>query len=90
MNTDLEAMTRREKELHAINKKMSGLQSDKLVRVLVNCDYCKTPLLSKMFKLKFANFERFFCCKECKSAYNKRNAGRIEAIVKKYRRSVSR
>ncbi len=69
---------------------MSGLRSDELVKLLVNCDYCKTPLFSKMFMLKFANFERFFCCKECKSAYKRKNAGRMEAIVKKYQKSNRR
>ena len=74
------------------NKKMimTKLRSDKLVKVELNCNYCKTPLFAKMHTLKFAIFERFFCCKECKIAYKKRNAGRIEAITKRYQKSNPR
>ena len=90
IDANLDIMSRHGKQARVINKMMSGLRSDELVKLLVHCDYCKTPLFSKMFMLKFANFERYFCCKECKSAYKKRNAGRIEAIVKKYQKSKRR
>lgn len=76
------------------NKMMSDIRTDKQVKVKLNCEYCKNPLFAKMLTLKFANLARFFCCQECKSAYKKRYAGRIEAIIKRYeksnRRTVSR
>ncbi len=50
--------------------------------VNLNCDYCKTPLADKMYMFKFANFERFFCCNECKITYKKKYSGRIKAISK--------
>jgi DNA-binding Lrp family transcriptional regulator len=62
----------------------SDIRIDRRLSAKLDCDYCKTPLFAKMFALKIANFERFFCCKECRSAYEKRYAGRIEAIKKRY------
>lgn len=92
-NATLDSIVRYGRQVDA-NKKMmmTKLPSNKLVKMKVklNCDYCKTPLLAKMHTLKFANFERFFCCKECKIAYKKRNAGRIEAIIKRYQISNAR
>ena len=86
-NAMLDPIVRHGRQLDANKKMMTKLQSDKLVKVKLNCDYCKTPIFSKMHTLKFANFERFFCCKECKTAYKKRNTGRIEAIIKRYQES---
>ncbi len=62
--------------------KNSDSQIGKEIAVNVKCDYCKTPLAAKMYLLKFANLERFFCCNECKVAYKKKYSGRIKAISK--------
>ncbi|MGE5662360.1 MAG: hypothetical protein ACM3X1_08960 [Ignavibacteriales bacterium] len=52
-------------------------QIDKRMALNINCDYSKTPLAGKMHLFRFANFERFFCCNECKVAYKKKYSGRI-------------
>ena len=70
--------------------KYSGIKIDRGLNVKISCDYCKNPLFVKMFALKFANFERFFCCKECRVAYKKRYAGRIESLRKRYHKTNRR
>ena len=65
----------------------SNIKLDTGLSVKISCDYCKIPLFAKMFPLKVTSFERFFCCKECRIAYKKRYAGRIEAIRKRYHKS---
>ncbi len=51
--------------------------------IQLKCDFCRGPISGKMHVFKFANFERFFCCTECRSAYKKKHSGRIEALMKK-------
>lgn len=65
----------------AENKK--DLETAKGMTIYLSCNYCKTPLLSRIYAFKFASLERFFCCKECRSAYKRKYAGRIEAITKR-------
>ena len=65
-------------------KRYSDLRHAIRVSVDLNCNYCNTPLLGKMYTFKFANLEQFFCCKECRLAYEKRYAARIRAIREKY------
>lgn len=64
------------------NKKKKSIKVEKGIAVTYNCNYCKTPLASKMHMFKVAAFERFFCCNECKMAYKKKYAGRMKAISK--------
>jgi len=66
---------KREKSENNIKKGM-GIQ--------LKCDFCKGPISGKTHVLKFANFERFFCCNECRSAYKKKYSGRIEALIKRH------
>ena len=49
--------------------------------ILLKCDFCGGPISGKTQVLKFTNFERFFCCTECRSAYKKKYSGRIEALM---------
>lgn len=65
-------------------------QIEEAIAVNYNCDYCKTPLIGKMHIIKFAAFERFFCCNECKIAYRKKYSGRIKAISKRSKRENTR
>lgn len=51
--------------------------------VKLKCDYCKNPILAKLHVFKFANYERFFCCNECRMAYKRKYGGRIRSIRKK-------
>ena len=69
---------------HAVIKSPRTIKKDDGLGVKISCDYCKIPLFVKMFALKFANFERYFCCKECRIAYKKKYSGRIEALRKRH------
>jgi Lrp/AsnC family leucine-responsive transcriptional regulator len=48
--------------------------------VKMSCDYCKGPVHGKPSILKFANFERFFCCTSCRGLYKEKYKGRIEKL----------
>ncbi len=64
------------------HRKDFDIEIDKRMALNIKCDYCKTPLAGKIYLLKFANFERFFCCNPCKVAYKKKYSGRINAMSK--------
>jgi len=51
--------------------------------VNMKCDLCDGIIGEKPHVFKFANFERFFCCNTCKTQYQEKNKGRIQAIIKK-------
>ncbi|NIP62680.1 MAG: AsnC family transcriptional regulator [Nitrosopumilaceae archaeon] len=48
--------------------------------IKVVCDYCDGPVMGKPSVLKFAQFERFFCCNSCKTLYKEKYGGRIRSI----------
>ena len=50
----------------------------------MNCDFCQGSIADDPQVLKFANYERFFCCATCKSEYKRKYGGRIEAIKKRH------
>jgi DNA-binding Lrp family transcriptional regulator len=54
------------------------------LKIKLNCEFCKGPILATPHVLKFANYERFFCCKGCISGYKKKYAGRIESIKRRF------
>lgn len=54
------------------------ITKDMLVKM--SCDYCEGPVPEKPSILKFANFERFFCCTSCRSLYKEKYKGRIEKL----------
>ena len=44
-----------------------------------------TPIaIAVVIHLRFANYERFFCCKGCLSGYKQKYTGRIESIKRKF------
>ena len=51
--------------------------------VKMKCDLCNGQIGDKPHILKFANFERFFCCNTCKTQYKEKNKGRIQSIIEK-------
>jgi len=63
-------------ESHETNLK-SGMS------VKMKCDLCDGIIGDKPHVLKFANFERFFCCNTCKTQFKEKNKGRIESIIEK-------
>jgi Lrp/AsnC family leucine-responsive transcriptional regulator len=54
------------------------------LKIKLNCQFCKGPILSSPHVLKFANYERFFCCTGCMSGYKQKYAGRIESIRRRF------
>jgi Lrp/AsnC family leucine-responsive transcriptional regulator len=68
-----------EEEVNKIEEKITNGLAINLV-----CDYCHGPVLGKPKVLKFADFERFFCCNSCKTDYNEKYKGRIESIKRRY------
>ncbi len=84
--------TRKEKEdFYKNGHKNISEEVDKIEEKIINglainlvCDYCHGPVLGKPKVLKFADFERFFCCNSCKIDYNEKYKGRIESIKRRY------
>ena len=50
------------------------------LKIKMSCDFCHGSIADDPQVLKFANYERFFCCATCKSEYKRKYGGRIEAI----------
>lgn len=53
------------------------------LRIKLDCEFCKGPIFDHPY-IKFANFERFFCCTGCMFGYKQKYAGRIESIKRKF------
>jgi Lrp/AsnC family leucine-responsive transcriptional regulator len=53
------------------------------LKVKLKCDFCGGPVHGKPKVLKFARFERFFCCVQCRASYKEKYGGRIEMLVKR-------
>ncbi len=49
------------------------------LKIIMSCDFCHGSIAGDTQVLKFANYERFFCCNSCKSDYKKKYGGRIES-----------
>lgn len=56
--------------------------------VNIKCDLCDGSIGNKPYVLKFANFERFFCCITCKTQYKEKNKGKIYSITEKFQESL--
>jgi len=65
------------------NRNESENKIKKGMGIQLKCDFCAGPIAGKTHVFKFANFERFFCCTECRSAYKKKYSGRIEGLNKR-------
>jgi DNA-binding Lrp family transcriptional regulator len=56
------------------------------LRVKIECEFCSGPINNKPKVLRFANFERFFCCSHCRASYKEKHAGRIEMLKQEYKK----
>jgi hypothetical protein len=54
------------------------------LKIKMDCEFCKGPISASPHVYKFANYERFFCCKGCMSGYKQKYAGRIESIKRRF------
>jgi DNA-binding Lrp family transcriptional regulator len=77
-NTDIELKSENKNENRHFKKIKKGLQ------IKLDCDFCQGVIAADPQVLKFANYERFFCCTSCKSEYKRKYGGRIQAIIEKY------
>jgi Lrp/AsnC family leucine-responsive transcriptional regulator len=66
------------------NKNQQFKKIKKGLQIKLDCDFCRGVIATTPQVLKFANYERFFCCTSCKSEYKRKYGGRIQAIVEKY------
>jgi ribosomal protein L44E len=64
-----------------IAKNKKDLETVKRMIIYLRCNYCKTPLLSRIYSLKFAGLEQFFCCNECRSAFTYASFSVIHFII---------
>ena len=71
-------------ELQVDNQNQFQKKIKKGTKITLDCDFCEGSITGKPHVLKFARYERFFCCTLCKSEYKRKYGGRIEAIEEKY------
>lgn len=64
-------------------KKHLGIEG---LNVKLKCEFCGGPIHGIPSVLKFASFERFFCCTQCRASYNDKHSGRIEMLKEQYRK----
>lgn len=63
--------------------KSHNIKIGKDISIKLSCDYCKGKAHGRPSILKFANFERFFCCPSCKILYKEKHKGRIQSLSNK-------
>jgi Lrp/AsnC family leucine-responsive transcriptional regulator len=76
-------------ESNTNNKRLNREENSKFkirkgLKIKLTCKLCRGPIYSSPHVYRFANYERFFCCTECMSAYKKKYAGRIESIKRRF------
>ena len=65
-----------------LKKIKSGIKDG--LKIMMSCDFCHGSIAGDPQVMKFATYERFFCCTSCKSEYKRKYGGRIEAIKKRH------
>jgi Lrp/AsnC family leucine-responsive transcriptional regulator len=56
----------------------------KNTKIKLVCDFCEGPISGEAHVFKFAEYERFFCCVQCRAAYKEKYSGRIESLTTRY------
>ncbi len=56
------------------------------LKVKLKCDFCGGPVHGQPKVLKFAKYERFFCCVQCRASYKEKHRGRIEMLKEQYKK----
>jgi DNA-binding Lrp family transcriptional regulator len=70
---------------HDSNSDDSKSKIGKNTKIRLVCDFCEGPILGEAHIFRFAEYERFFCCTQCRSAYKDKYRGRIESLTKQYK-----
>jgi DNA-binding Lrp family transcriptional regulator len=71
-------------ELQAYGRTQHQKKIKEGTKIVLDCDFCQGSITGDLHVLKFARYERFFCCTSCKSEYKKKYGGRIDAIEKRH------
>jgi Lrp/AsnC family leucine-responsive transcriptional regulator len=77
LDDTLELLKKQKKHFHVY---IEGL------KVKLKCEFCGGPIHGKPKVLKFASFQRFFCCTSCRASYREKHGGRIEMLKEQYKR----
>jgi len=73
----LESLKTQENHFHA---DLEGLD------IKLKCEFCSDPIHGKAKVLRFADFERFFCCTQCRPSYNEKHSSLIELLKEQCRK----
>ena len=57
----------------------------KNTKIKLVCDLCEGPISGEAHVFRFADFERFFCCVQCRAAYKEKYRGRIESLTRRHK-----
>lgn len=73
------------KQIHTCGctEKTSDVNIETGMSVKMTCALCDGQIGNTTHVLKFANFERFFCCITCKNQYKEKNKRKIESLIEK-------
>lgn len=77
-------------EFNEINHSTVGEKNLKIgkvgrnIKIKLQCDMCEGPVSGEAHVFKFANYERFFCCIQCRASYKEKYGGRIEALTRRH------
>ena len=73
------------KDSDAVREKKSRIEKiGRNIKIKLRCDMCRGPVSGEAHVFKFANYERFFCCTQCRTAYKGKYRGRIESLSRHY------
>ena len=72
---------------NAITKNQPVKKIKEGICIQLDCDFCHGIIAGPAQVIKFADYERFFCCPSCKSEYKKKYGGRIQAIIDNHAKS---
>jgi DNA-binding Lrp family transcriptional regulator len=77
---------KKKNQYHQLQQRKQGsrYRIKKGVKIKLDCEFCKGPVLGDPYVFRFANYERFFCCTGCMLGYKNKYAGRIESIKRKF------
>jgi len=82
-STNLTRPQKKQIQIHASTQKPSDMNIEPGMSVKMTCALCNGQIGDTTHVLKFANFERFFCCVTCKAHYKEKNRKRIESVIKR-------
>ena len=72
------------KDSDVVREKKSRIEKiGRNIKIKLQCDMCEGSVSGEAHVFKFANYERFFCCTQCRAAYKEKYRGRIESLSRR-------